>query len=71
MVCALVVGACTGGGGSAGGNGKPRSGGTFRIGMERPRSLDPAQAHTPEEILLTDQLFDSLTAYDSATLAVR
>ena len=71
VVCALVVGACTGGGGSAKGNGKPRSGGTFRIGMERPRSLDPAQAHTPEEILLADQLFDSLTAYESSTLTVQ
>jgi len=71
VVCALVVAACTGGGGSAKGNGKPRSGGTFRVGMERPRSLDPAQAHTPEEILLADQLFDSLTAYESSTLAVQ
>jgi len=71
VVCALAVGACTGGGGSSNGNGTPRSGGTFRIAMERPRSLDPAQAHTPEEILLADQLFDSLTAYDPTTLAVR
>jgi ABC-type transport system substrate-binding protein len=39
--------------------------------MDRPRSLDPAQAHTPEEILLADQLFDSLTGYDPTTLAVK
>src|SRR5437868_10864777 len=39
--------------------------------MERPRSLDPAQAHTPEEILLADQLFDSLTTYEPTTLAVQ
>src|SRR6059058_2960184 len=39
--------------------------------MERPRSLDPAQAHTPEEVLLADQLFDSLTTYDPTTLAVQ
>jgi ABC-type transport system substrate-binding protein len=72
VLCALVVGgACTGGGGSSKDNGKPHSGGTFRIGMERPRSLDPAQAHTPEEILLADQLFDSLTTYDPRTLAVQ
>jgi len=71
LLCALFLGACTGGGGSSKNNGKPRSGGTFRIGMERPRSLDPAQAHTPEEILLADQMFDSLTTYDPATLAVQ
>ena len=71
VVGALVLGACTGGGGSAKDNGKPHSGGVFRIGMERPHSLDPAQAHTPEEILLADQLFDSLTTYDPVTLAVR
>ena len=72
VLCALVVGgACTGGGGSSKDNGKPHTGGTFRFGMERPRSLDPAQAHTPEEVLLADQLFDSLTTYDPTTLAVQ
>jgi oligopeptide transport system substrate-binding protein len=71
VIGALVLGACTAGGGSAKDNGKPHSGGVFRIGMERPHSLDPAQAHTPEEILLADQLFDSLTTYDPVTLAVR
>jgi len=71
VIGALVLGACTGGGGSGGGSGTPRAGGIFRIGMERPRSLDPAQAHTPEEVLLADQLFDSLTSYDPATLAVK
>ena len=71
LVAALVVGACTGGGGSAKDNGKPHSGGTFRMGIERPHSLDPAQAHTPDEILLADQLFDSLTTYDANTLAVQ
>jgi ABC-type transport system substrate-binding protein len=70
LVCALVLGACPGGG-SGKGDGKPRSGGTLRIGMERPRSLDPAQAHTPEEVLLADQLFDSLTGYDATTLGVK
>ena len=71
VLCALVVGSCTGGGGSAKDDGKPHSGGVFRMGMERPRSLDPAQAHTPEEVLLADQLFDSLTSYDPHTLAVQ
>src|SRR5205807_3173356 len=68
---ALFVGACTGGGGSSKGNGKPGSGGTFRMAIERPQSLDPAQAHTPDEILLAAQMFDSLTTYDPATLAVK
>src|SRR5438874_12196221 len=67
---ALFVSSCTGGGSGKGG-GKPRAGGVFRIAIERPRSLDPAQARTPEEILVADQLFDSLTSYDPATLAVR
>jgi oligopeptide transport system substrate-binding protein len=67
----VVLAACTGGGGSGTANGKPRPGGTFRIGIERPRSLDPSQARTPEEILIADQLFDALTTYDPATLAVR
>jgi ABC-type oligopeptide transport system substrate-binding subunit len=72
VVVALVFGACTGGGGrSSKDDGKPHSGGVFRIGMERPQSLDPAQAHTPEEILLADQLFDSVTGYDPNTLAVQ
>src|SRR5438445_2950809 len=68
---ALFVSSCTGGGGSGGSNGKPRPGGVLRLAIERPRSLDPAQARTPEEILVADQLFDSLTSYDPATLAVR
>src|SRR6266550_3365634 len=67
---ALFVSACTGGG-SGKGSGKPRAGGVLRIGIERPRSLDPSQARTPEEILVADQLFDSLTSYDPSTLAVR
>jgi len=71
LLCALFAGACTGGGGAAKDNGTPTSGGTLRVGMERPRSLDPAQAHTPDEVLLADQLFDSLTGYDPTTLAVQ
>ena len=44
--------------------------GVLRVGIERPQSLDPAQARTPGELLVADQLFDGLTAYDPATLAV-
>jgi oligopeptide transport system substrate-binding protein len=68
---ALALGACIGGGGSSKDNGKAHTGGTFRIGMERPRSLDPAQAHSPEEILLAHDLFDSLTTYDPVSLGVQ
>ena len=44
--------------------------GVLRVGIERPQSLDPAQARTPSELLVADQLFDSLTAYDPQTLAI-
>lgn len=45
--------------------------GVLRIGIDRPQSLDPAQARSSGELLVADQLFDSLTSYDPATLAVR
>ena len=45
--------------------------GVLRIGIERPQSLDPSQARTPGELLVADQLFDGLTAYDPMTLAVK
>ena len=45
------------------GSGRPRSGGVLRVGVERPRSLDPAQARSAAEVLVADQLFDTLTAY--------
>ena len=45
--------------------------GVLRVGIERPQSLDPAQARTPGELLVAEQLFDGLTAYDPETLAVQ
>src|SRR5688572_29613595 len=42
----------------------PRRGGVLRLGVTPLGSLDPAQARTVEQLLVTDQLFDSLTAYD-------
>jgi ABC-type oligopeptide transport system substrate-binding subunit len=45
--------------------------GVLRVGIERPQSLDPAQARTPGELLVADQLFDGLTTYDPDTLAVQ
>src|SRR4051794_38490978 len=43
------------------------TGGQLRIGLTRVASLDPAQARTVEQLLVDDQLFDSLTAYDPHT----
>ncbi len=40
----------------------------FRAGVVRPATLDPARARTIDELLVADQLFDSLTAYDPASL---
>ena len=47
----------------------PQRGGTLRIGVGALPSLDPAQARTVEQVLVADQLFDALTAYDPKTLA--
>ncbi|MGH9149040.1 MAG: ABC transporter substrate-binding protein, partial [Acidimicrobiales bacterium] len=61
-----------GGGGDGDGDGAdagpPRAGGTLRVGIVRVSSLDPAQARTVDQLLVADQLFDSLSAYDLATL---
>ena len=46
----------------------PRHGGTLRIGIVSPASLDPALARTRDELLIADQLFDSLTSYDRHSL---
>jgi peptide/nickel transport system substrate-binding protein/oligopeptide transport system substrate-binding protein len=40
----------------------------FRAAVVRPTSLDPAVARTVDELLIADQLYDSLTAYDPKTL---
>lgn len=60
----LVAGACSAGDGG----GADAPSGTLRIGLERPKTLDPAFAQFPAELVLVDQLFDSLTAYDPDTL---
>jgi oligopeptide transport system substrate-binding protein len=70
----LLLAACSGGGGEPSavrrGADEPPPG-VLRVGIERPQSLDPAQARTPSELLVADQLFDSLTAYDPETLAIQ
>jgi ABC-type oligopeptide transport system substrate-binding subunit len=49
------------------GSGKPKSGGVLRLGITADSSFDPAQARTVEQLLVADQLFDGLTAYDMKT----
>ena len=57
---------------SAGGTaGSAPAPGVLRVGLERPQSLDPAQARSPAELLVAEQLFDALTTYDPATSAVQ
>lgn len=40
-----------------------RRGGTLRLGVPRPVTFDPMRARSVEQMLVTDQLFDSLTGY--------
>ncbi len=67
MVVALVATACSVTGGSEGTRAPE---GVLRIGLERPKTLDPAFAQFPAELVIVDQLFDSLTGYDPETLEV-
>ncbi len=71
-LCTLAVGCSSGGPPTAvrrGADEPPP--GVLRVGIERPQSLDPAQARTPSELLVADQLFDGLTSYDPETLAIQ
>lgn len=75
-VVGVVVAALAGGVGLAGCKGKaprdavvPRATAVLRLGLTTPSTLDPAKARTLDEQLLADQLFDSLVAWDPATLA--
>lgn len=47
---------------------QPRVGGVFRMGVANLQTLDPSEARSVEEVLVTDQLFDSLTSLDPQTL---
>ncbi len=69
---ALVASACSGGDDSSspGRSSSSLAPGVLEVGIERPQSIDPAQARSPSELLVAEQLFDSLTAYDAATSAV-
>ncbi len=68
VAVALVAAGCSSKKSSVGGADAPAD--TLRVGIERPQSLDPAQARTPSELLVSEQLFDALTTYDPATSAV-
>ena len=72
-VLAVVASACGGGGGGSKGDKaeRPKAGGTLRVAVAKPASLDPAQAKLPGELLLAQQLFAGLTTYDPATMEVR
>ncbi len=65
LVAVLVLAACQGND-SDPGAGKPRRGDVLRVGVTADFSLDPAQARTVEQLLVADQIFDGLTAFDVA-----
>ena len=69
LALALTGAACSSGG--SGSSAQEPPSGVLRLGVEVPGSLDPAQARSPSELLLAEQLFDGLTAYDAETLAVK
>ncbi|MFN2608681.1 MAG: ABC transporter substrate-binding protein [Acidimicrobiales bacterium] len=71
VALALVAAACRSspGTGSAAADQPPP--GVLRLGLETPGSLDPAQARSSSELLLAEELFDALTSFDPAGLAVR
>ena len=69
VALALVATGCSADEGGDGGNAAPD--GILRIGLERPQTLDPAHARFPAEVLIVEQLFDGLVAYDAETLQVR
>lgn len=71
LVGVLALAACSGGPESAGpstSSGRPVSGGTLRVGVVRPSTLDPSRARTVDELFVADQLFDTLTRLNPTTL---
>lgn len=71
LAAVVVAGACTGdddnGGSTPNVPSPPQRGGVLRVGVAPLGSLDPAQARSVDQLLVADQLFDSLTAFDPAT----
>lgn len=71
-VLGLVVAACSSPSRSSSPTAaEPPPSGVLRLGVDAPATLDPIQARTPSELLLADQLFEGLTSFDNATLAVK
>src|SRR6266705_3333106 len=70
LCCAFLTAGCTHrssrSGEPGGASAAPRVGGTLRIALVTPGSLDPAQATSAERRLLVGNLFDSLTTLDAA-----
>ncbi len=48
-----------------------RPGGVLRVGVVGVQSLDPIDAREPVDVMVADQIFDTLVAYDPATLEPR
>ena len=70
IALAVVAGACHSGKKSSATPVTPRRGGVLRVGITNDASLDPAQANTVEQLLVADQLFDGLTAFDPQSRTV-
>ena len=70
LLAVLLLGACNNGSDSSSGPGDPKRGGVLRVGVTADSSLDPAQARTVEQLMVADQLFDGLTAFDVKTKKV-
>lgn len=68
LALVLLASACSGSSNGDSGGAPP---GVLRIGLERPQTLDPAEARYPADLLVVDQLFDGLTTYDPGTLQTR
>lgn len=63
LVAAAISPVLAGDGGGAGrGDGRPGRAGVLRLALTPLGSLDPADARSLEQLLVADQLFDSLTA---------
>ncbi|MDQ3944295.1 MAG: ABC transporter substrate-binding protein [Actinomycetota bacterium] len=58
---------------AGGDEGRPaiRPGGVLRVGAVGLRSLDPLDAREPVDVMVADQVFDTLVTYDPRTLAPR
>lgn len=75
-VLILIAGAAvaalrSGGGGGGAGEATPREGGVLKVGAVRLKTLDPAEASEPSELVAARLIFDTLVTYDPQSLEVR